>query len=90
MTSYCGAAPPHEAAAVVHVNRHLRVGVDAARVLAEAIEHHVARDDRIDLDAVDVTRAEDERRQQVAPAARADDERREAARAAPPGGTRAP
>ena len=74
MTSYVP-APPHEAAAVVDGDADARVVVDAAGELAEPIAHDVVGDDRIDLDAVDVPRAEDQGRDQVASAAGADDER---------------
>ena len=49
------------APAVVHSDADLRMRVDAAREFAEAIAHDVVGDDRVDLDAIDATRAEDER-----------------------------
>ena len=74
--------PPHEAAAVVDGDADARVGVDAARELAEPVAHHVVGDDRVDLDAVHACGAEDQRRDEVASAARTDDERGEAAASA--------
>ena len=71
-------APPHEAAPVVDRDRDVGVGVDAAGVVAERAAHHVVGDDRIDLDAVDVRRAEHQRREEVASAAGSDDERAKA------------
>ena len=69
--------PAHEAPAVVDCDADARICVDASREIAEPIAHHVVGDDRVDLDAVDARRAEDERRREIAAAARADDERSE-------------
>ena len=48
--------------------------LDAAREFPKPIAHHIVGDDGIDFDAVHMTRAEHERRHQVAPASRTDDE----------------
>ena len=56
------------------MDAHPAIRVEVARVLAESTEHDVANDDRIDLDAVDMTGAEYERGDEVASAARPDDQ----------------
>ncbi len=65
-------APPDEAPSVIDVHGDARVGIHAAGVIAEPIEHHVARDDGVDFDGVHVPRPEYQRREKVAPATRTD------------------
>src|SRR4051812_6064966 len=68
-------ASSNETAPVVHVYRYTWVRVNISGVGAEAVEHYVAGDDRIDFDAVGLACAKDERREQVAASTRSDHQR---------------
>ncbi len=67
--------PPHEAAAVLDPDAHLRTEVEPTAQVREPLAHNRGGDDGVDLDTGDVVAARGQRARQVPSAARADHQR---------------